>query len=269
MRVRSSGVVAYGTLLVLMMKLGTAPEAWAQGGVQTVAGSEDYFPDALGSRWSYRGRVVEGTLQRVASREFVNVSTVKDAHIVKGVTVKVYHDTNPGNHGPMDSYYRKDAAGIVYYGSDPGTDLEREIVPYQIVRFPLEIPSSFQQFNRQDLNFGTDLDGDRQNERVDVSGTITVSGQESVSVPAGIYPDTVRIEAKMVMKIHLTNLSKTVVSTDIMTTWFAKGIGLVKYVERQEIPPWKSDEGFVSETTEELEKVTITTKVAQSSGANP
>ncbi len=259
---RAGTVLTCGLWVLMVVQMGWSPHLGAESGGRTIVNGEDYFPDTQGSRWWYRGVVVEGTLQKIASSEFSNESTVKGTQTIEGVTVKVYHDTNPGNHGPSDSYYRKDAAGIVYYGSDPGTELERAIVPYQIVRFPLQVPSSFEQFDRKNLNFGSDLDGDHQNERADVSATVTVAGQETVTVPAGTYPDAVRIEARMTMKITLTNLDRTVVGTDVMTAWFAKGVGLVKYVERQEIPPLRTDKGFVSEITEELEKVEISAQAA-------
>lgn len=39
-----------------------------------------------------------------------------------------------------------------------------------------------------------------------------------------------------------------------MTAWFAKGVGLVKYSERQELSAVKEDRGVVTEITEELEE---------------
>lgn len=224
---------------------------------ETLADADQYFPDATGSRWQYRGQIIEGPLQKVAVQGFVNVSTVKGAKTFKGVSVKVFHDTNPGNHGPSDSYYRRDAAGIVYYGSEPGTPLEKQLVPYQIVRFPIEYPSSFQQFDRKGLDLGNDLDSDGKHEQADIDALVTVVGRESVSVPAGMYADAVRIEARMRMRIHLSGSGRTVIGTDTMMAWFARGIGLVKYVERQEIPPVKTDRGWTTEIIEELEEAKV------------
>lgn len=224
---------------------------------ETIAHAEEYFPDALGSRWQYRGYVEEGPLQTIAGKGFVNISTVQGVENLKGVTVKVFHDTNPGDHGPSDSYYRRDAAGIVYYGSQPGTALEKQLVPYQIVRFPLVIPSSFRQFDRKGVTIGADLDGDEQDERADVEATVTAMGKESVSVPAGSYRDALRIEARMRMEVTLSGSQRKVYGTDVMTAWFARGVGLIKYVERQELPPVRTDRGFITEITEELEEVSI------------
>jgi hypothetical protein len=129
-------------------------------------------------------------------------------------------------------------------------------VPYQIVRFPLKGSSSFQQFNRKELDFGTDLDRDGVNEKADAQGDATVVGLESVTVPAGTFKDAVRVEARMHMQIHLSGGKKTAIGTDVMNAWFAKGVGLVKYVERQELSQL-DDRGVVTDIMEELESYEI------------
>lgn len=224
----------------------------------SIAQSVDYFPDTVGTRWQYRGQISEGPLQTIENKYFTNVSTVTGTRTLKsGVTVSVFHDTNPGNHGPSDSFYRRDAAGIVYYGSEPGTPLERQLVPYQIIRFPMTVSQSFQQFSRTDIDFGSDIDGDGSNEHVDVEGHSTVLSRESVTVPAGTYADAIRVEARMTLRIKLSSVDRTAVGTDVMTAWFAKGVGLVKYVERQELAALKDDRGSITDITEELEEVDI------------
>jgi hypothetical protein len=233
--------------------------SWAEE-ADGIAQSSDYFPDAIGNRWQYRGQISEGPLQTIDNKFFGNVSSVTGTKTLNGgMTVMVFHDTNPGNHGPSDSLYRRDAAGIVYYGSEPGTPLERQLVPYQIVRFPMKVSSSFKQFDRTDIDFGNDLDGDGTNERADVRGQATVIGRESITVPAGSYPDAVKVEAKMTLRIHLSAAKRSVVGTDVMTAWFVKGIGLVKYLERQELGALKEDRGLVTEIVEELEEFDVKT----------
>ena len=144
------------------------------------------------------------------------------------------------------------------YGSEPGTTLERQLVPYQIVRFPMKVKSSFKQFDRTDIDFGNDLDGDGMNERADVRGQATIVGHEAVMVPAGSYPEAVKVEARMTLRIHLSSVKRSVVGTDVMTAWFVKGIGLVKYLERQELGALKEDRGLVTEIIEELEEFEVT-----------
>lgn len=228
----------------------------------------EYFPDQVGNEWVYRGRMIEGGVVQIAEKDtqFSNVSSVIGEETVDGVKVVVFHDTNPGNQGPSDSYYRRDAAGIRYYGSKPGTTLERQLVPYQIVRFPLEIPSLFEQFNRQELDLGMDIDRDGETEKVDIVAVSSVQKPERVTVPAGTYPNAIRLEAKMTMYVHLSESGKTIRGTDTMIVWFARGVGLLKYIERQTIPSFRSEKERLIEVTEVLEKVTLATDVASLRG---
>lgn len=250
-------LIAVGVCGSLGIALGHGQAQASESG-QTIAHSADYFPDTVGTRWQYRGQISEGPLQTIENKYFSNVSSVTGTRTLKGgLIVTVFHDTNPGNHGASDSFYRRDAAGVVYYGSEPGTPLERQLVPYQIIRFPMKASQSFQQFNRTDIDFGSDIDGDGTNEHVDVEGVSTVFGHESITVPAGTYPDAVRVEARMTLKIHLSSVDRTAVGTDVMTAWFAKGVGLVKYSERQELASLKDDRGNITAITEELEEVTV------------
>ncbi|MDR4476759.1 MAG: hypothetical protein R3B11_12250 [Nitrospira sp.] len=252
-----STVIAVGILGPVAILMGQDQASATEGG-QAIAQSADYFPDTVGTRWQYRGQISEGPLQTIDNKYFSNVSTVTGTRTLKGgLVVTVFHDTNPGNHGPSDSFYRRDAAGVVYYGSEPGTPLEKQLTPYQIIRFPMKVSQSFQQFNRTDIDFGSDIDGDGTNEHVDVEGLSTVMGQESITVPAGTYPDAVRVEARMTLKIRLSSVDRTAVGTDVMTAWFAKGVGLVKYIERQELASLKDDRGNITDITEELEEVSV------------
>ena len=248
-----------GFLFCLMLSLASGAflvPAFGADDPNGIGQSSDYFPDTAGSHWEYRGQITEGPLQTIEHKFFTNVSSVTGSRALRGMTVTVFHDTNPGNHGPSDSFYRRDAVGIVYHGSEPGTPLEKQLIPYQIVRFPMKVSSTIQQFDKKDLDFGTDLDRDGVNEKVDTKGTSTVMGLESVTVPAGTFTDAVKVEARMNMKIQLTGRKRTVNGTDVMTAWFAKGVGLVKYVERQELSPLE-DRGVITEITEELESYEI------------
>jgi hypothetical protein len=231
--------------------------------------SAEYFPDSPGSRWTYRGQISEGPLQTIELKFFTNVSTVAGTKTINGATVTVFHDTNPGNHGPADSFYRRDAVGIVYYGSEPGTPLEEQITPYQIFRFPLTVPSSFQQFNRSGLDFGSDMDRDGTDEKVDVQGWSSVIGRETITVPVGTFQDTIKVEARMKMQIHLSGSRGIISGSDVMTAWFAKGVGLVKYSERQELAGAREDRGVVTEISEELEDHDVKTQKASWSGFEP
>ena len=157
-------------LVVLGLVVGWSSHGFGQVTPIVLHDAGVYFPDQTGNEWTYQGRITEGVVNQIEDKTFVNVSTVTGREKKDGVMVTVFHDTNPGDQGPIDSYYLRDAAGIRYYGSKPGTILEQQLIPYQIVRFPLEMPSSFHQLDRKTLNLGLDLDRDGQAETVDVSG---------------------------------------------------------------------------------------------------
>lgn len=218
---------------------------------------ETYFPDKPGNEWVYKGRISEGTVNLISEKTFKNVSKVIGTTKIDGVIVTVFHDTNSGNQGMTESYYLRDAAGIRYYGSKPGTKLEKQLVPYQIIRFPLELQSSFRQLNRTNLDLGLDLDHDGQAEKVDVESVVSVVAQETVIVPLGTYRDAIRVKAKMNLRVHLSSNATFVKGFDVMTVWFVKGVGLVKYVERQMIPMMGAGKDLLVEITEELEEVKL------------
>lgn len=267
-RIARTMVWARAGLTVLLL-------AWADPGFlwaaepETITDSEAYFPDTIGSRWEYRGSISDGPLQPIEHKGFVNTSTVQGTTNRKGVVVKVFHDSNPGNHGASDSFYRRDAVGIVYYGSDPGSNLDRQLTPYQIVRFPLVVPSSFEQFNRKGIDFGVDLDGDGQNEKADVQADVRLLAREAVTVPARTFDDAIRIEAHMRMLITFSKEPKTAVGTDTMTAWFARGVGLVKYVEYQELPAVRTNRGIITEIVEELAEASVKTAGWSEQGGEP
>ena len=256
---------SYCLFLVSVVWIGLHSHVYGQNSSPSVIKNvSEFFPDQVGNEWVYRGTMIEGGLVQIAEKDtqFTNISKVTGEEKIDGVMVAVFHDTNPGNQGPSDSYYRRDAAGIRYYGSKPGTTLERQLVPYQIIRFPLEIPSSFEQFNRKGLELGMDIDRDGEPEKVDIVAISSAQAQETVTVSAGTYPEAIRLEAKMTMQVHLSESGKTIQGTDTMTVWFARGVGLLKYTERQTIPSFRSENERVVEVTEVLEKVTLARDVA-------
>jgi hypothetical protein len=61
----------------------------------------------------------------------------------------------------------------------------------------------------------------------------------------------------MRMHIRFTAEKRTAIGTDTMTAWFARGIGLVKYVEYQQLPAVKGRRGTATEIIEELTEVEI------------
>jgi len=107
-----------------------------------------------------------------------------------------------------------------------------------------------------------DLDRDGKNDRADMKADVRLVGLEQVSVPAGVYPSALRVDMQMTFTFHLSKTKRAVTGRDIMTVWLVRGIGLVKYIERQEDPPVRSDLRRVTETIEELAEVNLASSVA-------
>ena len=76
------------------------------------------------------------------------------------------------------------------------------------------------------------------------------------------FPQAIRLEATMTMQVHLSGSGKAIQGTDTMTVWFGRGVGLLKYSERQTIPSSRNENERVIEVTEVLEKFTLANDVA-------
>ena len=264
-----TGFAGLKALVVLGLVVGWSSHGFGQVTPIVLHDAGVYFPDQTGNEWTYQGRVSEGVVNQIEDKTFVNVSTVTGREKKDGVMVTVFHDTNPGDQGPIDSYYLRDAAGIRYYGSKPGTILEQQLIPYQIVRFPLEMPSSFHQLDRKTLNLGLDLDRDGQAETVDIRATVRIDGQEAVTVPLGTYEKAIRMEAHMELLVRLSGDGTRISGFDTMTLWLVKGVGLVKYVERQMVPMVRAGKDRLIEITEELEEARLQGGTVLSSRRKP
>jgi len=222
-----------------------------------IQNTEEYFPDEIGSVWRYKGRTRTNSVERVAEVTFANEVSAIGTTNIKGETVKIFRETNQGNKGPTDGFFRRDKTGITYYGSQPTTPFEQQLIPYQVLAFPLVMDGTFRQLEKKGVDMQADLDGDGRHERADVVADVRVSAHTPVTVPAGAFSDAVQIDASMTIVITLTKSRRVITSRDRITSWLARGVGLVKYVEEIEAPPVLETRGDVTHVSEELESYTL------------
>ncbi len=225
--------------------------------LKEIQNTEEYFPDEIGSVWRYKGSSRADAVERIAEVTFANEVAAIGTTNIKGETVKIFRETNQGNKGPSDGFFRRDKTGITYYGSQPTTPFEQQLIPYRVLVFPLVMDGSFRQLEKKDVDMQTDLDGDGRHERADVVADVHVVAHTPVTVPAGTFADAVQIDAVMTIAISLTKDRRVIVSRDRITSWFARGVGLVKYVEEIEAPPVLETRGEVTHVSEELESYTL------------
>jgi len=256
-------------ILVVWALPGSAPDAVATNPVaKEIQNTEEYFPDEIGSVWRYKGSSRTDSVERISEVAFANEVSAIGTTNIKGETVKIFRETNQGNKGPSDGFFRRDKTGITYYGSQPTTPFEQQLIPYRVLLFPLIMEGAFRQLEKKDVDMQADLDGDGHHERADVVADVRVSAHTPVTVPAGTFSDAVQIDASMTIVITLTKSRRVITSRDRITSWFARGVGLVKYVEEIEAPPVMETRGEVTHVSEELESYTLKGTVgAQSSSA--
>jgi len=225
--------------------------------LKEIQNTEEYFPDEIGSVWLYRGRTHTDTIERLGEVTFSNEVSAIGTTNIKGETVKIFRETNQANKGPTDGFFRRDKTGITYYGSQPTTPFEQQLVPYRVLAFPLVMNGTFRQLEKRAVDMQVDLDGDGRHERADVVADVRVVAHMPVTVPAGTFDDAVQIDAAMTIVISLTKDRRVITSRDRITSWFARGVGLVKYVEEIEAPPVLETRGEVTYVSEELESYAL------------
>src|SRR5206468_11398312 len=158
-------------------------------------------------------------IERIADVAFQNeVSTIGTSNM-RGVTVKIFRETNQSNKGASDGFFRRDKTGIVYYGSQPTTPFEQQLVPYRILNFPLVLGTTFQQLKKTNVDMQADLDGDGRPERGDVVADARIVGYEPVTVAAGTFPDALRIDAAMTIASAFTHRWSVAISPERITSW--------------------------------------------------
>lgn len=218
---------------------------------QTSAGPGDignYFPLSIGNTWQMKGSIStnNGTLTNYAT-----MMVVSGTKIINGIQTLIITDTNPQNAGIVsEDYYVKTQSGITYHGNNDATDfLSPQMIPYHEYLFPLRVGASFTPLDKSSIDLGEDWDWDGINENVDISVHVTVSAIEGVTVPAGTYPNCVKITSILTYTVKLSEDGSKITEIGTLTEWFAPGVGPVKRALISEI----FDAGLSETMMEELE----------------
>lgn len=139
------------------------------------------------------------------------------------------------------------------HGYAPTEKVFSKVGNFYFVRFPLEVPSSLQQFNRSGVPFGRDLDRDDMEEKADVTSIATVVGIEHVNVPVGYYSEALLLDFKVDITVYLSRNGEQLKISTTGRRWYGKNIGLLKEVKRITMPAINGvTEEYVAELTEEL-----------------
>lgn len=197
---------------------------------QTIDGPGDvgnHFPLSPNSFWDYTG-TQSGTGQSPVT--YANRRTISGTRIIGTTTTVVASETNGLNTGSSsEEYFVKSNSALANWGNnDPGDFLTPQVAPYPEVRFPLYPGAITSSIDKSGLNFPQDLDGDGINETASLKQVVKVIGYENVTVPAGTYANTLRIESTITLAVTISSTGESFSQNEVQTIWVASGVGTVR-----------------------------------------
>jgi len=198
---------------------------------ETIEGGRHYFPDDIGMEWTYTGSIIEH-LQRVST--YTNITKVTGTTQKGDERVTIFHESNPANRGESESYFKRNKEGITYFGGEPTTDFERQFIPYRVIPFPIVFQKPYVQIEKTGLLYDIDMDNDGINEKADIRAEVIAMGFETITTPAGIFRNALKLQGRMIIGLTLSVNHKKAEMLDTTTHWFAPGVGMVQGIEKIE-----------------------------------
>ena len=80
--------------------------------------------------------------------------------------------------------------------------------------------------NKTDLDYGSDLNGDNINEKVDIYSETNVLSNETITVPAGIFTNTAKIGNDVALEVKLSGSNQSVRVTAKEKSFLAPNIAI-------------------------------------------
>jgi hypothetical protein len=191
----------------------------------------NHFPSAIGDTWSFNDQAeLIGRLETALSSV-----TVTGSASVGGQVSTVFRQRTVAPSGVpsvLDVYYTKGPGGVAFYGdTDPLDRVTAALVPHAVLRFPVTA-GPVVAFSRTGIDLGQDLDGDGRNESVDVEQATTVTGFETVTVPAGTFRDAAKHVTDVRALVRLSESGQAVGALTSEISWLAPGAGVIRRATR-------------------------------------
>lgn len=186
-----------------------------------------YFPLGAGDQWFYNATTNDPTASAPTG---FSVVSVNGSHTVKNVSATIVTAASPigTSTGTIDNYYYASPGGITYLGNNDTTDgITPLIIPYPQLFFPVNT-GQVAGIVGTNLSLGNDTQGNPITGNLNY--TIANADFESVTVPAGIFPNALKqvTSTSVSGTDSLTHQTVTITGTD--TIWLVPGIGTVKEV---------------------------------------
>ena len=186
-----------------------------------------YFPLGAGDQWFYNATTND---PKASAPTGFSVVSVNGSHTVKNVSATVVTAASPigTSTGTIDNYYYESPGGITYLGNNDAADgITPLIIPYPQLIFPANT-GQVASIVGTNLSLGNDTQGNPITGNLNY--TIANADFESVTVPAGIFPNALKqvTSTSVSGTDSFTHQTVTVTGTD--TIWLVPGIGTVKEV---------------------------------------
>ena len=175
--------------------------------------AQNYYPDEFGNTW--RLRSTDGTEEKIV--------TIEGPEIVNGEELRIIMDQTPADLSKL--YVKTEADGIKLYRLVAEVPLIGEVV-YDITPPQHYLP------NPLDLGTKWTIEGEVS---IPLLGKIQsiieseVVAIDDVTVPAGSFPDSLKIEQNVTNVVSIGNIEAE------MTMWLAPNVGVVKAIDRRNV----------------------------------
>ncbi len=197
-----------------------------------------YFPLEEGLQWRYQ--VTKITRDGVRQQKYIYISLAD--RIVEEQTVSVRKSAD----GSL-FYYRETEEGLLYEGKEIQSGIAREFLrdEHLILAYPLEKGTQWQDITQTRLLVKT---GPTQKTEFKVEAEISLeisieAIDETISVPAGIFHECIKIIKQGAEFIDAGNyIGRTIVRVK-ESSWYAPGVGLVKSVREESTENQALDKG--------------------------
>jgi hypothetical protein len=177
--------------------------------------------------WTYHGiDQQDGEASTATAYEYFD--TVKHTAVAGAI---VEQGSNPLNAGPDAGAVVRYAGGAYLYADRLSLSGSRPPLPIDVIelRSPVRVNDQYTSFDKRVADSGSDFDGDKVNDPVDIAVYARVAGEELVDLPNRLHVKAVRVD--MVVRLRAVS-SKTgeagPVFTSLRSTWYAPGVGIVK-----------------------------------------
>ncbi len=176
----------------------------------------DYFPLALGNRWTYLDDGIR-THFRVMDSQVVDGAGSRRVRIrVEQVGGQVREDV-----------YARNAAGIYRVPSETADELEKALASVPVLKLPVVAGERYVPLDRTLPDYA-DLDGDGRRESLSLHVEVTVVGFETIRRLDGEWTGLAHTRTVVRQTVTLSTSNQTIVSTVTSDDFFAPDVGLLR-----------------------------------------